>query len=83
MNDYNHVKTSSYVGLNLCDLGIITWIVFMILDYGYHVEWLNQYNPHPHFWTWFPLWAPCAIGLGFFIIGCIFIGIVMLIESRE
>ena len=61
--------------LSLETIGVITWIVFMILDYGYGAEWLRQYNPHPHFWTWFPLWAPIALSAAILIL-CIIIAFV-------
>ena len=61
--------------LSLGTIGFITWIVFMILDYGCKVEWLRQYNPHPHFWTWFPLWAPWALAVAVVII-CVIIALI-------
>ena len=59
-------------GLSLEGLGIITWIVFMILDYGSNAEWLTSANDAvavgSHFWTWFPLWAPLALDLALLIL---------------
>ena len=68
-------------GLSLGTIGLITWIVFMILDYGCHVEWLNQNNPCPHFWTWFPLWAPIALWLALVIIITVIVFIITLIAA--
>ena len=74
-NDEVGVTVIQKPAISLETIGVITWIVFMILDYGYHVEWLNQNNPHPHFWTWFPLWAPIALSAAILII-CIIIALV-------
>lgn len=57
-------------------VGFITWIVFMIMDYGCHMDWIvnaNSFNPSLHFWTWFPLWAPIAIGFAFFVLAVIIV----------
>lgn len=73
------VKTS----IPLTTIGFITWIVFMILDYGCKVDWLRQYNPHPHFWTWFPLWAPWALAAVIYLIVFILAIIIVAIEERS
>lgn len=58
-------KNSINVGLSVYSIGFITWIVFMIMDYGCNMEWItsanNAINYGGHFWTWFPLWAPLAL----------------------
>ena len=67
-NDKSNVTVIEKPSLSLGTIGVIVWVVFMILDYGCHVEWLNQDNPCPHFWTWFPLWAPAAFGVALFVL---------------
>ena len=54
---------------SLESIGFITWIVFMILGYGVHVDWLTP------FWIWFPLWAPLALDFIVLLL-LIFIGLI-------
>ena len=52
------VSTGSFGTLSWC-----VWIVFMILYYGCHVEWLTP------FWVWFPFWLPFAVAGAFLLLG--------------
>ena len=55
------VSTSAPLGT----IGFITWIIFMIMDYGCHMDWIvaanNAVKAGGHFWTWFPFWLPWAL----------------------
>lgn len=59
-------STRVEASLSLGTIGLITWIVFMIMDYGCQMDWIvnanNAVRVGSHFWTWFPLWAPAALG---------------------
>lgn len=72
----NMEDNNKTVSLSLGNLGLITWIVFMIMDYGCHMNWIvnanNAIKMGGHFWTWFPLWAPLALALAIIIVVIIF-----------
>ena len=69
MSSYHNENSPAKVGVNvsvpLGTLGFITWIVFMIMDYGCHMDWIvnanNAIKVGGHFWTWFPFWLPWAL----------------------
>lgn len=61
----NNVKVHSELSIPLGSLCWIAWVVFMIMDYGCHMDWIinanNAVKAGGHFWTWFPFWLPFAL----------------------
>ena len=61
----NEIKIRTDLSLPFGTISWIVWVVFMIMDYGCHMEWIvnanNAISVGGHFWTWFPFWLPFAL----------------------
>lgn len=61
MKTQNRIK----IDFSLATIGIVTWIVFAILQWGTGtIDWLHT----APFWFWFPLWIGFAVDFAWFIV---------------
>jgi len=81
-----NIKVHSEVSVPLGTLSWIVWVVFMIMDYGCHMDWIinanNAVKAGGHFWTWFPFWLPFALFGVSLILSLIVFLIALAIENR-
>ena len=59
------MKIHFKVDFSLTFVGILTWIVFAILQWGTRtIGWANTAT----FWFWFPLWIGAALDAAWFLL---------------